>query len=131
MWNTNDEYEAGQLGWRDEPSPSVEVQTSSAAKMQFDQDYFTIDHIKRQLTQLARDLSRIGERRARDEHRLQQLEALDILLSRAKGRAHESDQGQCGFDYRLLMDDDRLEEWLEAGGRHDLYYPEDEDIQGV
>jgi len=100
---------------------------SSAARKQFEDDCNSNDEIKNQLIRLGLELRRIGEVRETNEHRLQQLEALDMLLGRARVRVHESDQGRCGFDYRMLMDDDKLEAWLDEGGRHDLYYPEDED----
>lgn len=102
-------------------------QISNAARKQFEDDRNSNDEIKHQLARLGLELRKIGEVRETNEHRLQQLEALDMLLGRARSRVHESDQGLCDFDYRLLMDDEKLEAWLDEGGRHDLYYPEDED----
>jgi len=81
----------------------------------------TNEDLRRQLDRLQRELKKITHDRERQLSLDSSLQARTDLLQSSTVRIKQKGEASCGFDARLVFDEETWQQWLEQGGKDFLY----------
>ncbi|KAF9512606.1 hypothetical protein BS47DRAFT_1047589 [Hydnum rufescens UP504] len=81
----------------------------------------TNEDLRRQLDRLQRGLKKITHDRERQLSLDSSLQARMVLLQSSTVRIQQKGEASCGFDARLVFDEETWQQWLEQGGKDFLY----------